>query len=101
YGANLDLHSFPTRRSSDLVRMLRTNQNENIDEDVEYKTLNEQSHIIRDKYFEYVESIIYPIASNSVSDQYKQYLEAPDLEEFRIDRKSTRLNSSHVKISYA
>lgn len=70
------------------LRNLNSSPNITRDEEVEYKTLNTQSHIIRDKFFQYVESIVYPIVSNSVSDKYKHYLEAPDLEEFRINNGS-------------
>src|SRR5690606_42155143 len=83
-----DLHSFPTRRSSDLLRTLgnpvlaaleRTREGQNPDEPV-------------------------PM---SPEDMAAAQRELPDLlrEVCKValcrDRKSTRLNSSHVKISYA
>src|SRR5699024_12360158 len=66
---HLDLHSFPTRRSSDLL-LERT-----------YPSVR----------------IPYPSASPHHSNDYEAVQEYQPV----IDRKSTRLNSSHVSISYA
>ncbi|MBU4537995.1 MAG: DEAD/DEAH box helicase family protein [Weeksellaceae bacterium] len=68
------------------IRHLSTNQQRFSDEEVIYKSLNTQSKIITDKFEEYISSIIYPVIKNSVSDKYKDYLEAPDLNEFRINK---------------
>src|SRR5690606_41507789 len=73
-GAHRALHSFPTRRSSDLCTPGWQRINDFIDElpdDVDVR-----AGLIRDRLF-------------------------PNHHRGDIDRKSTRLNSSHVKISYA
>src|SRR5690606_41171250 len=61
YLSHPDLHSFPTRRSSDLSRIFATK---------------------------------YPTWTSSTRDEQRAA-------HISTDRKSTRLNSSHVKISYA
>src|SRR5690606_40518520 len=78
------LHPFPTRRSSDLRELT---QAEKQDENLKQQSENLNS------------------LSKSIKSQEKQLSE---LEKFKKllflrfkDRKSTRLNSSHVKISYA
>src|SRR5205814_8602552 len=66
----LDLHSFPTRRSSDLGRLLRIS-----DKIVPFEELHgDIGHVV-----------------------FLSGVENPD----DVDRKSTRLNSSHLGISYA
>src|SRR5690606_41483641 len=72
-GAHRDLHSFPTRRSSDLGRGPRTARH-----------LGEvrRRHRCRD--------------GRAGDGQHRLRLPSQ-----QADRKSTRLNSSHVKISYA
>src|SRR5690349_23778687 len=69
--ANLDLHSFPTRRSSDLAQGLQ---------------VRVAIHICRQPGNNIDQSIR---SADSVTNG------------FLTDRKSTRLNSSHVEISYA
>src|SRR5438876_11865865 len=67
YGAPRDLHSFPTRRSSDLQRSTR----------------------LRD-------------VDDGAFDFRSTQIDAPEIHGgTKIDRKSTRLNSSHPSISYA
>src|SRR5690606_42051631 len=67
--AHRDLHSFPTRRSSDLSRSRRSGS----------------------------PTPTSPLLRRSRSDRHPERAGVPH----RADRKSTRLNSSHVKISYA
>src|SRR5690606_41421129 len=83
-----DLHSFPTRRSSDLtviglatMALLQT------------KTLILTPNISASR--QWIREII--DKTSLTIDQVKEY--SGEVKE--IDRKSTRLNSSHVKISYA
>src|SRR5438477_9641268 len=71
------LHSFPTRRSSDLDKA---------------KTLDEVTAILSGIATVHITSID---AAARVADES---LPAPDA---TLDRKSTRLNSSHMSISYA
>src|SRR5690606_39518922 len=76
-GAHRDLHSFPTRRSSDLV--------------------NDRGGIILDR------TVFYATSGGQPGDTGRMTLadgRAVDIAA-TVDRKSTRLNSSHVKISYA
>src|SRR5699024_12282158 len=75
YGATRNLHSFPTRRSSDLS----VNTDE-LDEYIETEMI-EEYHKNKSLYTGY-------IAKSQLAEEIK-------------DRKSTRLNSSHVSISYA
>src|SRR5690606_39673389 len=83
------LLSFPTRRSSDLK--IYHHQNNPFDDYVEYaKTRSKGKTIL---------GLILSIsgkseAQNWLGISYQQLVNA-------VDRKSTRLNSSHVKISYA
>src|SRR5699024_12106968 len=74
-----DLHSFPTRRSSDLTI------------DNELKKL-----IAENKEVEAVKR--YRITTGAGLVEAKKYIDSLNQQE---DRKSTRLNSSHVSISYA
>src|SRR5947209_19348135 len=62
-----DLHSFPTRRSSDL----------------------------------YYDSLVYHMAMPAAYVQSHHWIRFPFLLYSALDRKSTRLNSSHANISYA
>src|SRR5262245_64465969 len=75
-----DLHSFPTRRSSDLKRTARLNTIAHILATIPYKRRK------RDKV---------KLPKRSQSGKY-DFVALPSL-----DRKSTRLNSSHLGISYA
>src|SRR5690606_41899854 len=83
YAAPRDLHSFPTRRSSDLIgvsaRLAKT-------------ALAQMSGVeLQD-----IEEIWHGIAS-----PYEPLFAWLEGKAEKPDRKSTRLNSSHVKISYA
>src|SRR5690625_6364608 len=83
YGSPRDLHSFPTRRSSDL---LLTGQL------VQYGR-----HRQRRSYARISEVLELPNLIEIQTASYNWFLE----EGLKEDRKSTRLNSSHVAISYA
>src|SRR5439155_25660386 len=71
YSKHRDLHSFPTRRSSDLTRVKIE----------QFGKVHERGRI----------QTIY----------VRQSVALPELQGVFPDRKSTRLNSSHVAISYA
>src|SRR5437660_7695513 len=73
YGDHRDLHSFPTRRSSDLLEVKNGN------------------------YAQAIERLREAVNLDSQAMNYHLLL----ARESRLDRKSTRLNSSHVAISYA
>src|SRR5690606_41529171 len=74
YGAHRDLHSFPTRRSSDLSPLPRLR--------------GRGQKISLRSFFLFPTAYPLPAAPSGAT-------------RLNLDRKSTRLNSSHVKISYA
>src|SRR5690606_41859588 len=82
YVDHLDLHSFPTRRSSDLIngKLKHT------------KTIFEHSFSKISINFSFLFSFGGQIKKNEYPHNFVC---------INSDRKSTRLNSSHVKISYA
>src|SRR5207249_10710282 len=84
---HLDLHSFPTRRSSDLV-----DEGGAGGERSQAETSRVEGHSVdrRGRFASFVEHQLERVTIQQV-----------DAVEGRIDRKSTRLNSSHVSISYA
>src|SRR5207249_11575790 len=88
YGDPRDLHSFPTRRSSDLNLALAFIQLNRFEEGREiYERALQQKLNMTDFH-----SGLYEIAFVSGDRTAMQT---------QVDRKSTRLNSSHVSISYA
>src|SRR5690606_41562853 len=72
-----DLHSFPTRRSSDLIAKEAIAKFRNLLTEGGAEIIHEDNWGLK--------KLAYPIEKKSTG----------------LDRKSTRLNSSHVKISYA
>src|SRR5690606_41558099 len=89
HGDHRDLHSFPTRRSSDLFNT----------GDLAYRDSKGFYYLVgRDR--DQVISGGYKIASAEVEEQILKH-ESVAQAAVVGDRKSTRLNSSHVKISYA
>src|SRR5690606_41252796 len=91
YVDHLDLHSFPTRRSSDL-RCPRCNGLLVLGE--EYSTMISSPLSGRSPKFLFSRIVLNTsIQTASEMTRFKN--------PFTTDRKSTRLNSSHVKISYA
>src|SRR5699024_11842757 len=83
------LHSFPTRRSSDLDRDRHSNNRNSNNRQDEYDVSKEAADRIVDEVAEIERAYVLTTKNNA-------YV-AAELE----DRKSTRLNSSHVSISYA
>src|SRR5699024_11702472 len=90
-------NSFPTRRSSDLLKGLLHNQNTPIS--IQINNLINQGLLkkSRDAYDERCIQLhdIDLVKIKSIIEQYHLIVESI------LDRKSTRLNSSHVSISYA
>src|SRR5690606_41734626 len=84
YAQHLRSHSFPTRRSSDLVVPDETLE-------VAYSLLVEH------------ELMALPVVNNLQERRVLGMVRRHEVASayLRLDRKSTRLNSSHVKISYA
>src|SRR5690606_41766943 len=98
---HLDPHTFPTRRSSDLA-VGHMHQKGIIHGD-----LNPENILITQQGF--VRLIDFGVATEKEGPRHdfrvagRQYFRAPELLKtgtLTLDRKSTRLNSSHVKISY-
>src|SRR5690606_41556876 len=89
YCHHRDLLSFPTRRSSDLVDEATRDAAESAIEAGQL-TRREASRLIGDL-----------MSRPKVADEHPAPADAPFSSPFDEDRKSTRLNSSHVKISYA
>src|SRR5690606_41884112 len=100
-GARLDLHSFPTRRSSDLAlaqaRMLRATAGQ--DDPLYVRQLPQRR---RDRFGGRLHTTAELIRGGDRRELAGEHGEEVGTEVFapRRDRKSTRLNSSHVKISY-
>src|SRR5690606_41936059 len=93
YAAHLDLHSFPTRRSSDLTRLPALKRDYSM-----YTFPLEESEAATIEV-----RLLYRRAYQQLA-EWKGW-DDPDIlmaqQTLQVDRKSTRLNSSHVKISYA
>src|SRR5690606_41484297 len=99
-GHFLDLHSFPTRRSSDLSsdyitvgNILSAVQGKPVEEFKKAELVDYQDNIKLQDFLK--DNIIAKYGSN------RAFYRSFDWHIGRLDRKSTRLNSSHVKISYA
>src|SRR5699024_11394613 len=88
YPPHQNLHSFPTRRSSDL-------KNGDVDEFITYYLADLAKNL----------SGLIVVCNGKLSDQgrkaFEQFTDQILVRENKGDRKSTRLNSSHVSISYA
>src|SRR5206468_10586735 len=95
YGAPPDLHSFPTRRSSDLNRL----QLDQIDAHLRlnHEQLGQQVDFLTRELLQGLPAfgaLLLAQGQDSLVDRFCQDLQI-------VDRKSTRLNSSHDQISYA
>src|SRR5690606_42037795 len=84
YGDPRDLHSFPTRRSSDLNRDISIVISGNMPAPDEFPSYPDYIH------FDYQHLV--DLKNDAIWAKVAL---------ISLDRKSTRLNSSHVKISYA
>src|SRR5690606_40127221 len=93
YGDPGDLHSFPTRRSSDLTMCIGEEVNRALDV---LRSSPLLPHSLHEAFFAIAEPIAIQLQQVDLSIFNQQRLHG-DCQ----DRKSTRLNSSHVKISYA
>src|SRR5690606_39718917 len=90
------LHSFPTRRSSDLGNIVAEIARLNL---IRRNNPALQTHLGFKPYNVWNDNILY--FGKHTEDLSNFVLVAISLDPFHADRKSTRLNSSHVKISYA
>src|SRR5699024_12287466 len=82
--------SFPTRRSSDLAAAT-----------ARYNELSSQTKAAEKRMTEIAVLRTHIINYAKTREVYVAYRKAGYSKKFRADRKSTRLNSSHVSISYA
>src|SRR5690606_41997886 len=85
------LQSFPTRRSSDLTFAEGT-----VDQRIDISP-NETKEVD----FQLNTNIYKFLVNDSIRNDIQEYITATQQQLEKKDRKSTRLNSSHVKISYA
>src|SRR5699024_12349160 len=88
----LNRHSFPTRRSSDLSRILygeipQVEQDLAAAEAADDKVTTDEAPMVSEQ-----------VSAHDIAEVIEAWTGIPA---GRIDRKSTRLNSSHVSISYA
>src|SRR5690606_42166078 len=91
-GGPTDLPSFPTRRSSDLGKAGgEWALNQPTPEYANHRAIVGDTRNVR----------INEWYATGSSDSNPDFIELANPEPFPVDRKSTRLNSSHVKISYA
>src|SRR5690606_41953650 len=97
YAHHPPLHSVPTRRSSDLIKVLCNLLERRVarldEEEVHDRQLDRKPDAVDD--------VVLPsdlIEGNGVDVVVEEERKVDEQEQ---DRKSTRLNSSHVKISYA
>src|SRR5690606_42000366 len=90
-----DLHSFPTRRSSDLDRTIKNAANKSSDDLI--IALIYWFSIKDNKFLNFSASYF----KNTSKANLFSFLNFKTNISVFEDRKSTRLNSSHVKISYA
>src|SRR5690606_41297317 len=99
--AHRDLRSFPTRRSSDLARRaLRVGADgRDVDEVADALLGGDARDAVGALDMDGVEAVAPALPQHA--DAVDDGVRADDDAAHRIDRKSTRLNSSHVKISYA
>src|SRR5690606_39498531 len=100
-GDHRDVHSFPTRRSSDLTG----NNLKNVSVEFPLGTLICVTGVSGSGKSTLINQTLYPILNQHFFNAVKKpmpYKKIEGLEHIDkvIDRKSTRLNSSHVKISY-
>src|SRR5690606_41961949 len=95
HGTHRALHSFPTRRSSDLEDQLVV-LGRAISADTRRENLNKPP-ALGGMLVDGLLIAVFP----GLPDLHDPFPEAYKLVFVMLDRKSTRLNSSHVKISYA
>src|SRR5699024_12530949 len=93
---NLKLHSFPTRRSSDLGLKIAKGEELGTPEEEGYMEKGIRQNFFTDKRGS--ERAVDMLIKKLKDEEFKTEYPMPD---FDRDRKSTRLNSSHVSISYA
>src|SRR5690606_40882532 len=95
-----DLHSFPTRRSSDLTRVFF--QFEFMLSNGDKKLTSEKGSFVDSAFLQMFDYKVLAGDPTSALRNPSQIIITKSLvDRLFADRKSTRLNSSHVKISYA
>jgi len=74
------------------INALSVNRSRFNDERVVYKQLNMQIDIVKNKFEEFINSILLPILHHSNLDDYKRFLETPELDDFRIQKGAKVIN---------
>src|SRR5207249_10149876 len=100
-GHHPDLHSFPTRRSSDLGAGAGGDELELVGVGVEHQL--QHAELVLDLLETAAGGVGRAVRRSLTAEVGRGAATGPDHEldrSLRIDRKSTRLNSSHVSISY-
>src|SRR5699024_12242844 len=96
-----DLYSFPTRRSSDLDELSKEVDELKIILNVGFEKLAEQVNVITEQVNSTEEkSHMLEANLDRLVIQFARMVKTTERLLNRVDRKSTRLNSSHVSISY-
>src|SRR5690606_41647959 len=94
----VDLHSFPTRRSSDLAAVWMIVSNNSPQGAAFFNSSNSLVGYLLKQQADVVQFFSLAEANEALTNENAEALQKLLLLQ---DRKSTRLNSSHVKISYA
>src|SRR5699024_12765881 len=95
------LHSFPTRRSSDLKRLYKPSVKAGLKLYNQRKIINEQTKHAGAVVNCMLCLFFYSMIADKISCHFDKINAKKDVFNRFVDRKSTRLNSSHVSISYA
>src|SRR5205807_6835015 len=93
YVAHRDLSSFPTRRSSDLEKLPSLVEDENLERRADGRVIDDRTGSMKDVEEQRLDELRIFVHA---LEEYPQLIQA-----LLLDRKSTRLNSSHLVISYA
>src|SRR5699024_12427978 len=97
---NQNANTIPTRRSSDLTIENQAETERKMHETVQsVEDRYDISEKITEERVEYIEEIFEAILK--IEEQEAEDRETEEKNDKNLDRKSTRLNSSHVSISYA
>src|SRR5690606_40721508 len=95
------LHSFPTRRSSDLIPGLTLTAGGTLQAGADEVVVGASAEGFAKRLTEWVDSLTRTGGLISTRNEEMGNVTKSINEQIDRDRKSTRLNSSHVKISYA
>src|SRR5207249_11544179 len=94
------LHSFPTRRSSDLAPLCERGEHGPRHGEGSFRVVWSRIWSARDGHVRVADGfdLLHPVVHRQLVESSEERIQQCD---HAVDRKSTRLNSSHVSISYA